>query len=95
MTSDGYAGDGSPDRCDALVWALSELMVSGAEQTPPRFGSYGTGGGWNGAYYVGDNNEGWGSRYASQPPEFWAAQGVFHPSDRQKWIDKGVWKPPT
>jgi predicted phage terminase large subunit-like protein len=95
MTSDGYAGDGSPDRCDALVWALSELMVSGAEQTPPRFGSYGTGGGWNGAYYVGDNNEGWGSRYASQPPEFWARQGIFHPRDKQMWIDKGVWKPPV
>jgi phage terminase large subunit-like protein len=27
MTSEGYVGDGSPDRCDALVWALSELMV--------------------------------------------------------------------
>jgi phage terminase large subunit-like protein len=29
MTSDGYVGDGSPDRCDALVWALTELMVTG------------------------------------------------------------------
>jgi phage terminase large subunit-like protein len=28
-TSEGYVGDGSPDRCDALVWALTELMVSG------------------------------------------------------------------
>jgi phage terminase large subunit-like protein len=28
MTSDGYVGDGSPDRCDAAVWALSELMIS-------------------------------------------------------------------
>jgi predicted phage terminase large subunit-like protein len=27
MTSEGYVGDGSPDRADALVWALSELMV--------------------------------------------------------------------
>ncbi|MBR1238178.1 DNA-packaging protein [Bradyrhizobium sp. AUGA SZCCT0182] len=27
MTGDGYGGDGSPDRADALVWALSELMV--------------------------------------------------------------------
>ena len=27
MTSDGYRGDGSPDRVDALVWALSELML--------------------------------------------------------------------
>lgn len=29
MTSEGYVGDGSPDRCDALVWALTELMVTG------------------------------------------------------------------
>jgi phage terminase large subunit-like protein len=29
MTSEGYVGDGSPDRCDALVWALTELLVSG------------------------------------------------------------------
>jgi phage terminase large subunit-like protein len=28
MTGDGYSGDGSPDRCDALVWALSELMTA-------------------------------------------------------------------
>lgn len=28
MTSQGYQGDGSPDRVDALVWALSELMVT-------------------------------------------------------------------
>lgn len=29
MTSDGYLGDGSPDRVDALVWALTELVVTG------------------------------------------------------------------
>jgi predicted phage terminase large subunit-like protein len=27
MTHDGFLGDGSPDRVDALVWALSELML--------------------------------------------------------------------
>jgi phage terminase large subunit-like protein len=27
MTGDGYGGDGSPDRADALVWALTELMT--------------------------------------------------------------------
>jgi phage terminase large subunit-like protein len=27
MTPDGYLGSGSPDRADALVWALSELMI--------------------------------------------------------------------
>lgn len=28
MTASGYLGDGSPDRVDAGVWALSELMLS-------------------------------------------------------------------
>lgn len=28
MTSTGYLGDGSPNRVDAMVWALSELMLT-------------------------------------------------------------------
>lgn len=28
MTSDGYLNDGSPDRADALVWAITELMLN-------------------------------------------------------------------
>ena len=28
MTNNGYLGDGSPDRLDALVWALTDLMLS-------------------------------------------------------------------
>lgn len=27
FTPSGYMGEGSPDRCDALVWALTELML--------------------------------------------------------------------
>lgn len=27
MTSAGYVGEGSPDRADALVWALTELST--------------------------------------------------------------------
>ena len=30
MTPSGYMGDNSPDRADALVWALSELMLKGS-----------------------------------------------------------------
>lgn len=30
MTSEGFVGDGSPDRADALVWALTELMLAPA-----------------------------------------------------------------
>ena len=35
MTGDGFLGDGSPDRVDALVWALSELMLN-ETPTPTR-----------------------------------------------------------
>ena len=30
MAPDGYLGEGSPDRVDALVWALTELMLAGS-----------------------------------------------------------------
>lgn len=33
MSSDGYAGDGSPDRADALVWAVTELVLGGFESS--------------------------------------------------------------
>lgn len=29
MTPSGYVGEGSPDRADAMVWALTELMLEG------------------------------------------------------------------
>ena len=29
FTSSGYVGEGSPDRADALVWAITELMLGG------------------------------------------------------------------
>lgn len=35
MTAAGYDGTGSPDRCDALVWALTELFPSMVEMKPP------------------------------------------------------------
>ena len=30
MSPEGFIGEGSPDRVDALVWALTELMLVGA-----------------------------------------------------------------
>jgi predicted phage terminase large subunit-like protein len=33
MASDGYLGEGSPDRVDAAVWALSELMITPQKQS--------------------------------------------------------------
>ena len=36
MTATGYRGAGSPDRADALVWAVTELLISGAPRGVPR-----------------------------------------------------------
>jgi phage terminase large subunit-like protein len=33
IDASGYIGEGSPDRADALVWALTELMVDGSTYT--------------------------------------------------------------
>jgi len=33
FTPEGYVGEGSPDRADAMIWALTELMLGrGGEQ---------------------------------------------------------------
>jgi phage terminase large subunit-like protein len=34
MTSEGYVGDGSPDRADAAIWALAELMGAKPQHIP-------------------------------------------------------------
>jgi hypothetical protein len=81
------------DIVNAVAGALTNLIVVEAPQ--PRFGVYGTGYGFNGAYTTHDPNAGAGAVYASAPPEYWAARGIFHPNDKQMWIDKGVWKPPA
>jgi phage terminase large subunit-like protein len=95
FTSDfdrGRAGY-SPDRLDALVWALTELMVSGAQPVPAVFGTYGRNVPSNQFGYIpGDGSA--GSVYASRPPDYWAARGFFHKNDEQYWISKRVWKPP-
>jgi hypothetical protein len=60
-----------------------------------HFGVYGGSYGFDGCHTTYDPNESWGARFASKPPEYWAARGIFHPSDRQMWIDRGVFKPPA
>jgi predicted phage terminase large subunit-like protein len=40
MAPSGYLGDGSPDRIDAAVWAITELMLS-AQPAAPVFSTYG------------------------------------------------------
>jgi phage terminase large subunit-like protein len=32
LSNEGYLGDGSPDRLDALVWAVTDLMLGGYQQ---------------------------------------------------------------
>jgi phage terminase large subunit-like protein len=32
MTAQGYGGTGSPDRVDALVWALTDLFLEPAKR---------------------------------------------------------------
>ena len=51
FTTDGYQGEGSPDRVDALVWAMTELFPDMVEATPDvsRFMKRGRSRGWQGA----------------------------------------------
>jgi phage terminase large subunit-like protein len=34
LTTDGYVGEGSPDRADAMIWALTELMLQQSVMEP-------------------------------------------------------------
>src|SRR5256885_2066118 len=34
FTTEGYLGDGSPDRADAMIWALTELMLRESVMEP-------------------------------------------------------------
>lgn len=38
IAPEGFAGEGSPDRADALVWALTELLVDGSTYTLANIG---------------------------------------------------------
>ena len=43
MTAGGYEGSGSPDRCDALVWAITELMPNIVRKDIAKDWTIGTG----------------------------------------------------
>ena len=82
--------DHAPGAHDDVANAAAGVLVylTSARHQPytgPYFGTY-----VNGNIEMGD---GAGTGYAAHPPEYWAAQGIFHPQDRQKWIDAGVWTP--
>ena len=73
------------DVANAAAGVLVYLTSARHQPVTAIFGTY-----VNGYIQLGDDD---GQGYASRPPEFWAAQGIFHPQDRQKWIDAGVWTP--
>ena len=85
---------GGHDDC-ANATALAMVLAAQPVYAPPQpcFGTYGWGAGWNGAYFVGGGDGSAGSTYASAPAAWWAARGVYHPSDRDRWIKEGVIKP--
>jgi hypothetical protein len=94
MTRDGYVGGGSPDIVDALVWAISELMLAAPPAPQPVFGIYGRFPSNQFGYIPGVGISGHaGSVYASRPAEWWARQGVYHPNDKKHWQAKGVLPP--
>ena len=85
--------DHAPGAHDDVANAAAGVLVylTSARHQPyqgPIFGTY-----VNGKIEMDDGSAG-ATGYARHPPEFWAAQGIFHPQDRQKWIDAGVWTPP-
>jgi hypothetical protein len=85
--------DHAPGAHDDAANAAAGVLVylTSARHQPyqgPIFGTY-----VNGKIEMDDGSAG-ATGYARHPPEFWAAQGIFHPQDRQKWIDAGVWTPP-
>ena len=84
--------DHPPGGKDDLANAAAGVLVylTSARHQPyagPIFGSYASG-----RIEMDDGNAG-AVGYATRPPEYWAAHGIFHPQDRQKWIDAGVYKP--
>jgi phage terminase large subunit-like protein len=50
-------------------------------------GPYASGGSWS----VGNPGH---VHFSHRSPEYWASQGLFHPSDRAYWIARGIYKPP-
>jgi hypothetical protein len=88
--------DHAPNQHDDVVncaaGALTNLIA--VQPVQPVFGTYSRSFASNQFGYCGPGPDSAGAVFASMPPEHWAAQGHFHPRDRQMWIDRGVYKPP-
>jgi hypothetical protein len=82
----GSFDDASNSAALALV-----LAVATPYQAPaPMFGTYSRSFPSNEFGYCGPGPQTAGEIFASMPPEHWARQGIFHPHDKQKWIDRGI-----
>ena len=81
--------DHAPGSKDDLVNAAAGCLVylTSARHQPYQGPLFGT---WSDVYGASHRPD---RSYSSQPPEYWAARGRFHPNDRQRWIDAGVFKP--
>ena len=85
-----HAPGAHDDVANAAAGVLVYLTCARHQPVTAIFGTFDYAGG-----YIKVDDDAGATGYAAHPPEYWAAQGIFHPQDRQKWIDAGVWKPPT
>jgi hypothetical protein len=81
------------DASNAAALALTLAVATSFEAPAPVFGTYSRNFPPSEYGYCGPGPQSAGEIFASMPPEHWAAIGHFHPSDRQKWIDRGIFKP--
>jgi hypothetical protein len=87
-----HGPSGHDDLCNSAAGALVNVTLPG--HPAPVFGTYSLGGSVSNRFGYSGNGDSRPTRFEDFPAEHWAAQGHFHPHDRQKWIDRGVWKPP-
>jgi hypothetical protein len=87
-----HAPNQHDDLANAVAGALTNLIA--VEPVQAQFGTWSRNYPSNHLGYCGPGPETAGEIYASQPPEFWARQGIFHKNDREMWIRKGVYVPP-
>ncbi len=92
---DSGAQSSHDDLANVVCGVLVNLSFEKHEAPPPVFGIYGNFPANQFGYIPGRDDSSAGAIFASMPPEYWAAQGFFHPNDRQFWIDRGVYKPPA
>jgi hypothetical protein len=84
------------DAANSAALALVLAVATPYQAPTPVFGSWTTSPMANQFGYntASDYNASAGAVFASMPPEYWAARGIFHPNDRERYIREGIYKPP-